>query len=90
MDTFHSDGLQSLAHLVGIAITQSRRELLLQSAEDFGSSHQSAHILVTTIDTLASGLDAEGVQSTLVHQLEGGLSLRVVFCLFRQDVEAES
>ena len=39
MGTRHAEGLKCLPHLTGIAGAEGGRELLLQAAEDFGSSH---------------------------------------------------
>ena len=42
----HAEGLKRLPHLAGIAGAEGGRELLLQAAEDFGSSHQPSFLLV--------------------------------------------
>ena len=46
MCALHTESLKRLPHLAGIASAKGRRELLLQSAEDFGSSHQPSFLLV--------------------------------------------
>ena len=46
VDALHAEGLKRLPHLAGIAGAEGGRELLLQAAEDFGSSHQPSFFLV--------------------------------------------
>ena len=46
MGALHAEGLKRLPHLTGIAGAKGCRELLLQAAKDFGSSHHPSFLLV--------------------------------------------
>ena len=76
MGALHAEGLKRLPHLAGIAGAKGSRELLLQAAKDFGSSHQPSFLLV--------GWQAEAFVENLLdgRLLVEGTVVRLDFLLF--------
>ena len=72
----HTESLKRLPHLTGIAGAEGGRELLLQAAEDFGSSHQPSFLLV--------GWQAEALVENLLdgRLLVAGTVVRLYLLLF--------
>ena len=96
MKAVHPQGLvryslRQFRHSVGAVpfrkvcrIVEERVEVL-----DFLREEEARNVLVPTVDTLASGVDAEGIECPLVYHLKRGSVFGSIFRLFGQHVESE-